>query len=341
MRRKLLNKHKIKRKWNRRLKKTSRFLSHDTSAGVRSDKDFAWKSRKQNPYARTDGKEERKIRVQMAIILLSLGGILGVALYHPFFHIKHIRVQGLERIGEQEFTDAVRGIIAYQTFFIFPKKNFFLIDTAEIEEILSSRFPLASIQAELQFPENLHITVEEKVSTLIYDNGKSYSYVGLDGRVIEILRHIGDDEWVIETKTVTSTDEQGNIYIEEEVINETHFPATDRVVRDFGAYPIVYDQREKQTEINATVLKDTTAKNIFAWFQELSKKTDISFQYMIMENELSDAIIKTGEGWDLKIKLTDSAERQLNDLQLVLREKINRNHLQYIDVRYPGRVYWQ
>lgn len=315
-------------------------MARDDDRAHAQRRDFAWKRRKANPF-RSKAPARRKITFQLFVIITSLLSSVALLLYHPFFHLRHIEVSGLQRTDSEDFLFAVQGIIDYRVWFLFPKKNFFLFDEKELEDILLVRFPFQTVSIEALFPKTLRITVEEKISTLIYDNGKEYTYVGPDGRVIEPLRHVRDDEWLIETKKVTSTDEFGVEIAREEIIREEHRPAIASLRHEFGRYPIVYDTRKKDTQPQDAVLKEETPDQIFEWFQFLERRSDISFQYMIIDSEIGDAVIKTGEGWDLKILLDKPIERQITELEFALRESIDGKPVHYIDLRYPGRVYWQ
>jgi cell division septal protein FtsQ len=337
----MVNHHKMKRTWKRRLKKTARLLARDDARGQTHQKDFAWKKRKTNPYRSADEWPYRKVKIQLTVLLFSLSATVGLLLYHPFFYIRHVEAYGMQRIDKKELLSTVQGMIRYNSWLIFPKKNFFLFDKEEIEEILLARFPVRTVFVETHFPGTLSIILEERISTLIYDNGNQYVYVGGDGRVIEPLRQVRPDEWLVETQTVTSTDEFGQEISREETIREEHRPAIDGLFSEFGRYPIVYDSRGQKAQPQEAVLKPETPKKIFAWFHFLERQSDISFRYMTIDSEIGDAIIQTGEGWELRVRLTDSIDRQVDDLEEALRDSIDRSTVRYIDLRYPGRVYWQ
>ena len=62
----------------------------------------------------------------------------------------------------------------------------------------------------------------------------------------------------------------------------------------------------------------------------------------MIEDGRGEGEIITGAGWRLKVKLTENVDLQFVELQhLLVKEKINLNSLNYIDLRYLGKVYWQ
>jgi len=333
VRHKLFNPYKQKRRWGRGVKRASRFVSTRNQVYTGS-----------NPYQQEKKGVDWRKRIKVIILILALLVMVVFVLFHPFFHIKNQNITGLQRINETEFREAVFGMIDYKKFFIFPGRDYLLINVEELEAIIKDRFSIESIIIKKVFPDTLNIQIEEKISTIIYDNGEKYNYLGLEGKIVEILRKVGNDEWQEVTEIVTSTNVQGEEIEKKRVIERTHKPTLDIIIKELGDYPLVYDKRGFIGEINTQVLQPETVQGVIAWFNLINKRTDIPFGYIIIENELGNAIITTREGWSLLIKLSEDVEIQFEELQYLLREKIkkiNRSNLNYIDLRFPGRVYWQ
>ncbi len=339
MRKKLFNHHRFTKKWKRHLDGSHPVLlrSHEEA---RSTKDFAWHRPKTNPYYQ--GRVDWRKRAQIFVCLASCVIAGGLAVYHPFFHIRDISIKGAERLNSQDISNAVTGMMEYRKAFILPANSYFLVDVHEITDILTTRFPLSSVTVSKQFPHGLTVELKEKISTVIYDNGKEYSYLGLDGNIVEIVRKVGEDEWVYTTKTVTSTYEHGKEFSEQKKESGVHTPPLKAIRAELGDYPLVYDLIGKEGKINDDVLRPEFVAGVITWFDSLRTNTDIPFGYIIMEDGLGNALIKTQEHWDIKIKLGNDVPEQMEQLQTALKSTdINRKQLQYIDLRYPGRVYWQ
>jgi cell division septal protein FtsQ len=334
MRRKLFNYYKIKKKVNRK-------IQHSFDDSTANKKDFAWsKKTKSNPYSHKPDKKWKR-RVQFFIIIASTITMMGVLFFHHFFYIQNINISGLQRIEEIEFRDSIDGLLDYKRFFLLPNRSYILTDVDEIKDILKSKFPILSITVQKSFPNSLSISVEEELSTIIYDNGQEYSYLGLDGGIVEKLRKIGIDEWNIKTKVTTSTDELGEIISKEEEISREHILSVKNIINEMGDYPIVYYINGPDGEINDVVLQENTVNGIIEWFNLINRQTDIPFGYIIIENEVGDAVIKTREGWYMNVKVNKNIETQFESLQTVLRDKVTRPNFNYIDLRYKSRVFWQ
>jgi hypothetical protein len=293
-----------------------------------------------NPYKKQEETNWKK-KAEIFLLIITVISLFGVSLYNTFFHITTLDVVGLQRISEEEFDTAVHGIMEYRHFFIIPGKNYFFVDTDEIRDILLEKFPIQSIVVQKTFPHTLSITLDEKISTLIYDNGKQYSYVGLDGHIVEIVRNVGDDEWEREMEIVTSTLADGTIREEQNIISETHTPPIRTILSEMGDYPVIYDKRQKASALNDVVLKESTVAGTIDWFHFLNNKIKAPFRHLELENELGDALIYTREGWYIKVKLDKDIEKQFQSLQAVLEERGSWEGLGYVDLRYGGRVYWK
>jgi len=300
------------------------------------------KNSSSNPFKEKNKHNTLLYKFGFVIIIISLFFTFKIILFHNFFQVKFIYTTGLQRIEEQEIQNAVYGIVDYKKFFVIPANNYFLVNVHEIRDILTNRFPIKSIVVEKNFPNKIFITLEEKISTIIYDNGKNYAYIGLDGRVVEIVRQVGEDAWLIKNEITTTTDMYGEVISEEKEISREHVVNFLDITKEMGNYPIIYDKRGIDALINQNVLRKETVQNIVEWYNLINNNTDVIFKYVELENELGNAIIKTGEGWDLYVSLERNAETQYHQLVALLEESIkDKTNLNYIDLRYQERAYWK
>ncbi len=336
--RKLFNRHKIKKKWGRGVQNASKLVFSYNQ--VNKHKDFDWHTPKSNPFKQTKEINWKK-RIEISILVTILLSILGIMIYSPFFNIKKIEVNGLKRINQSEIIDNVMIMTNYKNFLIIPKNNYFTVDLNEVNDILKQKYPIQKITTQKVFPNKLKIDIEEKISKVIYDNGKTYSYLDESGKVVEILRQVGDDEWIIKKENVTSTNELGEEILEEKEIDRSHQLPIDKIISEMGDYPIIYTKiAANDIKINDIVLDPEKISGIIQWFNLLEKITDVDFAYFLIEDGFGGGIIKTRNGWDIKVKTTD-VNAQLTELEYILKNKVGKNNLFYIDLRYPGRVYWK
>jgi len=156
------------------------------------------------------------------------------------------------------------------------------------------------------------------------------------------LRYVGEDEWLITKKSVTSTNELGEEIITEKEIARKPKISINKITQEMGDYPIIYRQNDgDDLKINDLVLDQNKISGIIQWFNLLEKRTDINFTYFFIENDFGEGIIKTSDGWEIKVKINTDIINQFNELEYLLKNKIDKNNLSYIDLRYSGRVYWK
>lgn len=293
-------------------------------------KDFSWHSVKENPLWTEGEKIDWKKQIEIGILASAILTLIIVCLYAPYFRINNVNVAGLQRISQEKFIESIKSVMNYRRFLILPGSDYFVADLSEMKTILAEKFPLESIVITKKFPNTLMVSVEEKISTIIYDNGDEYAYLDTDGNVVEILRKVGDDEWQEKSAATSSTP-----------AIRVHAPKFKQIKKEIGDYPIVYDERGLTAGMNTNVLDKETVTGIIQWFNFLNKQAQILPGYFIISDGLGEGVIKTGEGWYIKANFKRDVAGQFNELQYVLKQKINRKNVNYIDLRYPGKIYWQ
>lgn len=288
-----------------------------------------------------EGKPSQwKWYAKISVIFITFISALGLLFLHPFFEISSVHIQGLQKIKEEDIRDTVQGILSYKKFYIFPQNNFFVVDIADLHTILREKYPVRSLTVTKNFPHTLNIVLEEKLSTIIYDNGQQYSLMDANGKISEVLRIVDDNEWRVIRKNVTSTNEAGVEVSSETIISRFHTPNYEKISKEVGQFPLVYDTRQKKIGKGEQILDEITVKQIIEWYEILKKNTEIPVSYFYLDQQVGDVLIKTTEGWTIKAKLNDKIQSQFEALQYILSQKVKRPNLQYVDVRFPGRAFW-
>lgn len=317
------------------------FRSSNRAYG-RKNRDFANRKHQKNPY-KSEHTSQTKRNIQLAIVLVCFMATFGIILFHPFFRIDKVDVTGTNRLSGQEITDATIGVIGHKKMGIIPGNSYMFVDVVEVRDIIMNRFPIESVTVRRTFPNHLAVDIIEKTSTLIYDNTLTYSLIGLDGKIIEPLRKVGEDEWQIETETVTTSDKFGDVYEEEKEIARTHAPSARLLHQEIGEYPIILDMRTSATEIvTTTPMSPELTQAVAAWYDLLKQTPDIVPAYVVVGKTSLDMELHTQEGWKIKILLDETVPSQFEAMRLAFAQSsINRASLSYIDVRYDNRVYWK
>lgn len=333
----MFNRHKIKRKYRRRKR-----VKKKNSAIHSGRKDFAWRGKRRNPIqAHVSSRCSPKVKLYIGLLLLCAIGMLWTLVYHSFFHVKDIQIEGIERLSTTEVQSSVEGVISHKKFAAFPGESYFFVDTAEIAEILLDKFPLHDVAITKQFPNALTIHLTERLSTIVFDNTHTYYTVGLTGRVVEPIRKVTDAEWLIQTEFVTTTNDIGEEVSEEKEVSRRHIPDVQGVLRDVGNYPIILKVGDTQEtlDINTEVLPEEHVTALITWYEFLSKKKLLAPRYIDVTSS-HDSIIYTA-GPSIHISLVGEYQPQIERLETALQQIDNSSSIGYIDIRFPGKVYWQ
>jgi hypothetical protein len=336
----MFNRHRLKRKWGRGVKRASNLVYVRNRDRVL--KDFAWRKRKNNPFWRDeDDKIDWQKIVNVSVLAICVLGIILLLVFAPIFRITSVRFNGLQRIKYSEAKNAVDGVLNYHRFLFCPGNNYFLLNLNEVEDILKEKFSLNKIAIKKVFPNKLTVELEEKISTIIYDSGIEYSYLDIEGRMVEILKKVGQDEWREEKRMVTSTDNTGKEINEIETLNRQHNPKLKEITAEFGDYPLVFDERGITTTIGVAVLQKETVEGIIGWFNKIRALKKPQMLYFVIKNELGEAEIRMAGDWIIKTNLKKDIANQFDELQYLLKNKIKSHPASYIDLRFPGKAYWQ
>ncbi len=289
-----------------------------------------------NPLLQT--KPKRWPTPVLGLTLLTLGAVL---VWHPFFAVHLVGVTGVTRVPVSEVSGVAQGIMDRTRWFVFPGDNFFLLDTTEIANILTQRFPFYRVTLVKKFPSQLDIAVVEKDPVIIFDNGREYSYLDPSGQVIKVLERVGESEWHFKTNLIASSTPGVSTTLE--IVSQWHEPAVKRVVTGYGFYPVLYQVNGPTTTQNIQATSLEMVANVQAWQKRLDNSLgEPGALFFQQDNERGEGSIRTRAGWTVKVRLLDDVEVQAARLELVLRtlenQKIKPN---YIDVRFEGKVFWQ
>ena len=286
-----------------------------------------------NPYARAV-RVPRRLKIDLGLLVMALLAMLGLLLFHPFFSIQELTIIGTKRLSSAEISSAVMSTLNYRRWFIFPGASYIMADVDELHDVLMKKYSLSSVRIVKSFPHELAVDVQEKISTVIYDNGSTYSFIDPKGNVVEVRQQVTPIEWKGATVASSTVDLLGNGAV-------THTPAVRRIKEELGDYPIIYDTRHKKVDADSQVVEEKTVSGIIEWFEFFYKQTNVPFGYIEISDERGEGVIKTGDGWEARVNLIENLDGQTELLSHLLNEQTNRSQLSYVDLRYAGKVYWK
>lgn len=278
-----------------------------------------------NPFKRPE-KPKRKLfslKIKLLLLLALILSWVVLAIYLPYFRINQITYYGLRIIKKEEIDSYIKDNYL-NNWKIIPLNNFFIARTAKIQELLSQKYALNELSVRKKFPHNLEVDLEEKMSSVIYDNGEKYFLLDSEGSALKFLRETGQQ---MPTSTLSASS------------TFNHKPDYMKMKNEFGDYPVIYDARfipveEKQNNI----LSKKIIITMIEWRNMVEKEGIATIKYFTTDNPTAGLTAVTNKGFAILWQPDSDLAVQLVNLKTVLRsEKPN----EYIDLRFGERVYWK
>jgi cell division septal protein FtsQ len=284
------------------------------------------------------GRRKWRKRILVALAIFILAGLLYFLFYSDYFMIQEIKmtVQG-EVIPSTSLSfstgsardlvlskkNDIRGIteqaLNQKRFYIFFQRNIFLFERNQLREKISKKYNLEELKISKKLPHKLEIKIKEKLPSLI-----------LDLRSFTSLR---TSLWFLDT--------QGQILEKttEEEMKKNILPLVST------RYSLT-TQAEPEIFVNQKIFskeKINFIEKIFSGLSELALFSEnAELWFIVPAQKEPKLIVKTPEGWEIYLDSSGNPEEQLDNLSLILKEKIreNRKNLRYIDLRFGERVYY-
>ena len=246
----------------------------------------------------------KRILISLAFFCL-LAGSAYFLIWSPVLWIKEIEVRPLA--SSMSVKEIVQENLDEKIWQVIPQKSFLLV-------------PLEKIRKEIleRFPEIKEVVISKKIPNLL---------------IVEVSERQSIGIWCQTESTTTEPvirqcfclDKEGIIFRESPLISGSFILN----IFNFKKEPAVLGEKVASPEMVDFILK--TAQGLFL-------KID-NFEIISPE----DLRARTSDGWQIYFNPTYSANRQINALKTVLKEKIkeNANSLEYIDLRIDGRVYYK
>ncbi len=129
---------------------------------------------------------------------------IALMLFLPYFQITRVSYDGLKIISPGEI-DALLEKKIFKPRRFLPVKNYFLLNSGTIKEALDTHFSLSFSEVKKIFPNKISISLREKNSSLIYDNGDQYFLLDESGTATRYLAEVEEDEFITQKIPLPAT----------------------------------------------------------------------------------------------------------------------------------------
>ncbi|MFA5127578.1 MAG: hypothetical protein WC457_01065 [Patescibacteria group bacterium] len=279
---------------------------------------------------------------------------LGLMLYLPFFQINTVTINGLRLLNQSEINNYIHD--RYIAHSWWPKNNYFLINANIISSDITSKYAVNKVEIKKIFSHEIQINIEEKITSIIYDNGQNYFLLDGEGTVVKTITLDQETSPASPVLDVTST--TTSQIISPDLITSTTSPqimATTTLftatnthkpayIKFFGEYydmPIFYDARELNVhDKQINVLPAELIKSIIEWKQALKENGVGDVNYFTSNNPTAGITAVLSQPWNILVQPTNDMPEQIQNLKTILANP-EVKPTEYIDLRFKERVFWK
>lgn len=315
-----------------------------------------------------------------------------------WFYVDTITIVGNQYLTTEQISQPTQEILDSKKWNIFPRRIYFFSNTehitVQLQQSLGQQYSIEQLSVEKTFPNEIIITVKERIPGLVYiSHENTYYYVDLNGISTE-QKMEGDldphfprvRDANVRSVTIGQQLLNQNIIAAITYLNEHFTNATDLHIAEYSIEPITCYKKEyiaekifadeiessanediknqkkdilkmleegtitidqsldlleevKRTESGEDELEIDPATGNQAFLKLAAQYTDAECNYVAA---IQDINIVTQDGVKILFDSTLDIEAQIKNLQTILETNITDvTAVEYIDMRFPDRVYYR
>jgi cell division septal protein FtsQ len=289
-----------------------------------------------NPFSRHNQKKARRFKIVGILVILIVLALSYFLFYSKTFKIENIEISGTRNIRHEDIRSLVEAQLKKSWFLVFNQDNFFILSKNNLAKNITDKYVLDDLIITKTFSRTLKVEIKEKVSQIIWASGSKYYNLDSNGIAISEIGDLNDNKPVKSDKKSQATEVM--VVAEEPKFFEIKIDG-----QDFNSFPIIVDESNKDVSLGQAIIKPEIVSIALNLIKKIPSKVNISISSFKMPDPASQELkAVTTEGWEIYFDANKDLEAQLNNLKMVLDQKIkDRNALQYIDLRFGNRVYYK
>ncbi len=245
-----------------------------------------------------------KKRVIFLFFLILIFGLAYFLFFSQVFQIKDIKISGNQVIGNEEIIDSLNNFIFKKILYFFNKNNIFLATESKLKSVLIGDFPrILSLE--------IHKNIFKQIISLKIVERKEAGIFCRDE-----CYYIDKDGVIFEKAPDTS----GTLIL------------------------VIRDNSSESVKLGDIVIESKFMADIVGVRESLLSQFSLKvLDFGIDQLPSRDLKVNTHEGWYILLDYSRDLKSQLDNLKLVLEQKIkeNRKNLEYIDLRIENRIYYK
>ncbi len=301
----------------------------------RHERDFAFQREAASSpkEERLPSKHRRNVLLgALSVVLLATAG--GLMVFHPAFGIQVITIDGLSRTNYSEVQKTAELLMASPRWGFLPRRNYFLLNSSELSQVIKDRFSLEKVEIVRIFPHAVVITVTEREPILVVAEHNQVSVVDQNGEIVEKIGRLPSSDGGIDASSTLPLILTNDLNSVRAIVNGST-PAIKKL--PILMFDTDFAVSTSTPEAKAELLAGVLAWNLFLRDQELPVTG------YTLENGGSGEVVLQGKP-KLLVNFTQDRDKQFLGLSTFLKEKkgsLGATSTQYLDLRYPGKVFWK
>ena len=259
-----------------------------------------------NPFKRRENKPKFNTKLYVNIILAVFA--VYVVLYSDLFMIKQVDLTGLDLIDQNEFRGVVNHELNSFKWRILPRRNQLFFSKDKLIKAINNKYNLDELNVNESWHDLSIDLVEKPANVIIHDANKDLFYfANLDGKIFRGLPN-------------------------------------DQVGKYWDRFAIL-NLKNVDLSFGSSIAPGRTMNFLIKFNQEIKSNplpasTTIT-GYEIGENN-DEIVMFTKEGWRVLFDINNGIKPPLQNLATLLQQKLkDRKGLQYIDLRFGSKIYYQ
>ena len=277
-------------------------------------------------------RRKRRMRVLVVLILLALVLVAVVIgfLRKPTFQISSVTITGTSSLDSNEIQLAAQKHISGNYVLVIPRTNVLLFSKTMMNEYLMNQFPgIASVDTEFSSPTMLSISITEKKPAYLWCTAQCY-FVDDSGMVYQDSPTFTPGvflEFFGTTPTATITDPSDPI--RRRFASVAEFTKSISVVNDLSTYPMHIISLKYLSLADSTPQLATGVGDVALTIDQIGNSVIPNTAQILILQSQDAATIAQALGLVL-------ADKSFQDTFSAHPET-----LQYIDLRFPGKIYYK
>jgi hypothetical protein len=264
-----------------------------------------------NPFFDTRKKQAKNTAFRLAvpnkakIITLAVFGLLLVSLwfilYSNYFTISEIEARGDNRLDPENIKESAWSQIADSNFILWPQKNIFIFNKAELIDNLNLRYSFNDIIIHKKLTNKIIINYNEKEHSLMWLEKSIYYYLDRQGYIVDRIGDAPDDK----------------------------------------NYPLIENASSYFIDSNRISLNPDFISSAFMLIDLIKNLSDMPIDRFIIDDNNSTLKLVISSGPQLIFNTSGDLEKQLNTILTLKNEILKDDFFkkEYIDVRTGDRIF--